>query len=183
MGHSGTGCRLTIGSIYYYIFVRPILFPIGLISLVLMAGCYSGTRPPRIGTNAPDFTVQDVDRTVKLSDYRGQVVVLNFWATWCPPCVQETPSLVEMQQRLKNKGVVVLAVSTDQDDAAYHRFLKEHNMNLLTVRDAKQQSNGLYGTVMFPETFIIDRKGVVRRKFVGAVDWNSTEVTEFLTRL
>jgi len=163
--------------------VRRFVFPIALILLVVLAGCYSGGRPPRIGSNAPDFTVQDADRTITLSQYRGQVVVLNFWATWCPPCVEETPSLVQMQQRLKDKGVVVLAVSTDADDSAYHRFLKVHNVDLLTVRDPKQASNALYGTVMFPETWIIDRKGVVRRKFVGAVDWNTPEVIEFLTRL
>jgi peroxiredoxin len=154
-----------------------------LIPILLLAGCYSGGRPPRIGTAAPDFTVQDADRKITLSQYRGQVVVLNFWATWCPPCVEETPSLVAMQQRLKDKGIIVLAVSTDADDAAYHRFIVQHNVNLLTVRDAKQQSNALYGTVMFPETWIIDRTGVVRRKFVGAVDWNTPEITEFLTRL
>jgi cytochrome c biogenesis protein CcmG, thiol:disulfide interchange protein DsbE len=163
--------------------VRRIVFPIGLSLILIFAGCYAGGRPPRIGTAAPDFTVQDSDRTVTLSHYRGQVVVLNFWATWCPPCVEETPSLVQMQQRLKDKGIVVLAVSTDADDAAYHRFIKDHNVNLLTVRDAQQHSNALYGTVMFPETWIIDRKGVVRRKFVGAVDWNTPEVIEFLTRL
>jgi cytochrome c biogenesis protein CcmG/thiol:disulfide interchange protein DsbE len=163
--------------------VRRFVFSIALILLVMLAGCYSGGRPPRIGSNAPDFTVQDADRTITLSQYRGQVVVLNFWATWCPPCVEETPSLVQMQQRLKDKGVVVLAVSTDADDSAYHRFLKVHNVDLLTVRDPRQASNALYGTVMFPETWIIDRKGVVRRKFVGAVDWNTPEVIEFLTRL
>ena len=154
-----------------------------LIAILAWAGCYSGTRPPRIGTTAPDFTVTDADRSITLSKYRGQVVVLNFWATWCPPCVEETPSLVQMQQRLKDKGIVVLAVSTDADDAAYHRFIKQHNVDLLTVRDAKQQSNALYGSVMFPETWIIDRTGVVRRKLVGAVDWNTPEITEFLTRL
>jgi cytochrome c biogenesis protein CcmG/thiol:disulfide interchange protein DsbE len=163
--------------------VRRIISPIALIPILLLAGCYSGGRPPRIGTAAPDFTVQDADRKITLSQYRGQVVVLNFWATWCPPCVEETPSLVAMQQRLKDKGIIVLAVSTDADDAAYHRFIVQHNVNLLTVRDAKQQSNALYGTVMFPETWIIDRTGVVRRKFVGAVDWNTPEITEFLTRL
>jgi len=120
---------------------------------------------------------------VTLSQLRGQVVVLNFWATWCPPCVEETPSLLQMQQRLKDKGVTVLAVSVDADESAYRRFLKDHNVNLLTVRDVDQKSNNLYGTIRFPETYIIDRKGVVRRKFIGAVDWNSPEITDFLTKL
>jgi peroxiredoxin len=88
-----------------------------------------------------------------------------------------------MQQRLKDKGVLVLAVSVDADESAYRRFIKDHNMDLLTVRDADQKSNALYGTSMFPETYVIDRQGVVRRKFIGAVDWNSQEITEFLAKL
>jgi len=151
--------------------------------LVILSGCYSGSRPPRIGSNAPDFTVQDSDRSVTLSRYRGQVVVLNFWATWCPPCVEEMPSLVEMQRRMKPKGVTVIAVSMDVDQGAYNQFIKDHNVNLLTVRDPNQKSNTLYGTSKFPETYIIDRNGVMRRKFIGAVDWSTPEITDFLSKL
>lgn len=155
---------------------------VGLLTL-LLAGCYSGTRPPRIGSNAPDFTVADDDRKITLSELHGKTVVLNFWATWCPPCVEEMPSLLSMQQRLKDKGVTVLAVSVDVDDNAYHRFLKDHNVNLLTVRDPDQKSNRLYGTFRYPETYVIDRNGKVRRKFIGPVDWNQPEVVEFLSKL
>jgi len=151
--------------------------------LVALSGCYSGSRPPRIGTNAPVFIVQDGQTKVTLSQFRGQVVVLNFWATWCPPCVEEMPSLVEMQRRLKSKGVIVLAVSVDVDEGAYQRFLKDHNVNLLTVRDPDQKSSALYGTFKFPETYIVDRNGVTRRKFIGAVDWTAPEVTDFLGKL
>jgi peroxiredoxin len=183
VGRTDTGGGVAIGRIDYYICVRRIAGSLGLLLLLTLAGCYSGSRPPRIGTAAPDFTVKDADRQVTLSQLRGQVVVLNFWATWCPPCVEETPSLVEMQQRLKDKGVTVLAVSVDADDGAYRRFLKDHGVNLLTVRDADQKSNNLYGTIRFPETYIIDRQGVVRRKFIGAVDWNSPEITDYLAKL
>lgn len=151
--------------------------------LVALSACYSGTRPPRIGSTAPDFTVQDSDRTVALNQFRGQVVVLNFWATWCPPCVEEMPSLVEMQRRMKAKGVTVVAVSIDVDESAYHQFVKEHGVNLLTVRDPEQKTPGLYGTHGWPETFVIDRNGVMRRKFIGAVDWTGPEVTDFLGKL
>lgn len=151
--------------------------------LAALSACYSGTRPPRIGTAAPDFTVQDSDRTVKLSDYHGQIVVLNFWATWCAPCVEEMPSLVEMQRRMKAKGIAVLAVSVDIDQGAYNQFIRDHNITLLTVRDAAQKSNALYGTFKFPETYIIDRNGVMQRKFIGAVDWTSPEITDFLTKM
>ena len=155
---------------------------LGLLTL-LWAGCYSGSRPPRIGSVAPDFTLQDADRKISLSELRGKIVVLNFWATWCPPCVEEMPSLVQMQQRLKNKGVSVLAVSLDVDENAYHKFLKDYKVDLLTVRDPDQKSNNLYGTFKFPETYIIDRNGVMRRKFIGPVDWSQPEVVEFLSKL
>ena len=157
------------------------LLTIGLLAALI--GCYSGNRPGRIGSNAPDFTVQDSDHTVTLSQFRGQVVVLNFWATWCPPCVEETPSLVRMQARLKDKGVVVLGVSIDDDNAAYHKFLKQYNVNMVTVRDEAKKAATLYGTFGWPESYVIDRNGVIRRKFIGPVDWTSPEVTEYLSRL
>ena len=127
--------------------------------------------------------MQDSDRKLTLADYRGKVVVLNFWATWCPPCVEEMPSLVELQQRLKDKGVIVLAVSLDADEAAYHRFLKDHGVNLITARDPDLKSSNLYGTFKYPETYIIDRSGILRRKFIGAVNWNDPEVVSFLEKL
>ena len=154
----------------------------GLLILVF-AGCYGGARPPRIGTAAPDFTVQDADRKVSLDQLKGKIVVLNFWATWCPPCVDEMPSLVQMQQKLKDKGVEVLAVSVDADGNAYRKFLKDHNVDLLTVRDPDQKANNLYGTFKFPETYIIDRHGILRRKFIGAVDWNTPEIIDYLSKL
>jgi len=129
----------------------------GIALLLTLFGCYSGSRPPRIGSNAPDFTVQDSQNKVTLSQFRGQVVVLNFWATWCPPCVEEMPSLVEMQRRMKDKGITVVAVSIDVDENAYKKFVKEHSVNLLTVRDPEQKTPTLYGTHGWPETFIIDR--------------------------
>ena len=159
---------------------------LSLLSLGLLCGligCYSGNRPARIGSNAPDFTVQDSDHKVTLSQFRGQVVVLNFWATWCPPCIEETPSLVQMQAHLKDKGVTVLAVSVDEDDVQYHKFLKQYGFNMVTVRDEGRKAPSLYGTFGWPETFIIDRNGVIRRKFIGAVDWTSPEITEYLTKL
>jgi cytochrome c biogenesis protein CcmG/thiol:disulfide interchange protein DsbE len=110
-------------------------------------------------------------------------VVLNFWATWCPPCIEEMPSLVQMQRVMKQRGITVLAVSVDADQSDYQRFLRDHNVNLLAVRDGDQKSNALYGTFKFPETFVIDRKGIVRRKFIGAVDWTEPDVIEYLGKL
>jgi cytochrome c biogenesis protein CcmG/thiol:disulfide interchange protein DsbE len=155
---------------------------IAALVLALTAGCYSGSRPPHIGSTAPDFTIKDSDKTVTLSKYEGKPILLNFWATWCPPCVEEMPSLVQLQQRLKGK-VTVIAVSTDIDDDAYHRFIQTHNIDLLTVRDGDQRINTMYGTYKFPETYVIDSKGVIRRKFIGAVDWNDPEIQAYLNGL
>ena len=153
------------------------------LATLALSACYSGSRPPRIGNPAPDFTVGDTDRTVSLHDLRGKVVVLNFWASWCQPCVEEMPSLAQLQSKLKDRGVEVLGVSVDIDGDAYHRFLQDHRLSLTTVRDPDQKTTILYGTFKFPETYIIDRRGIVRRKFVGAIDWNQPEIVDFLTKL
>ena len=109
------------------------------------------------------------------------MVVLNLWATWCAPCVEELPSLLELEQKMPQLAVV--GVSTDQDDAVYRHFLAQHHVNLLTVRDEDQRINALYGTVQIPETYVIDRTGVLRRKFIGAQVWTSPEVMHYLASL
>ncbi len=150
---------------------------LALFATLFVAGCNRGSRPAHIGDVARDFTLQDSDRQITLNQFRGQVVVLNFWATWCPPCVEELPSLIAMQERTKVNGVVVVGISIDVDGDAYHRFLKLRNINfLLWIAN-------LYGTAGWPETYVIDRQGVMRRKFVGPVDWNSPEVMQFLSQL
>jgi peroxiredoxin len=157
-----------------------------------LTGCYHGSKPSSIGKPAPDFTIQDSDRRVSLSQLHGQIVVLNFWATWCPPCVEEMPSLVQMQRKFQSKDVTVLAVSVDDDPDAYHKFLKDHAIDLLTIRDpgGPKTDQGVtaptasrYGTFKFPETYIIDRNGTIRRKFIGPIDWSQQEIVEYLSRL
>lgn len=150
--------------------------------LVLMLGACKTSQPAQIGTQAPDFTVNDGDKAVTLSQFRGKPVVLNFWATWCPPCVQEIPSMVQLQKQLGDK-VVILAVSTDVDADAYKKFTAKNMQGMLTVRDGDHRSNALYGTFAFPESYVIDRNGVIRRKFIGAVEWTSPEIVDYLSKL
>ena len=166
----------------YYSVVKRFFSATVLICLFMLAACNSGSHPPRIGSAAPDFTVPDGTRNVSLSQFHGKPVVLNFWATWCPPCIQEMPSLVQLQKIMGNK-VTILAVSEDADNKAYQQFVRDHNVDLLTVRDPKQTANALYGTFKFPETYIIDKDGIIRRKFIGATDWTAPDIVEYLNKL
>jgi thiol-disulfide isomerase/thioredoxin len=145
------------------------------------AGCDRGEHPGQLGKAAPVFTVSDGEHTVNLASLRGHVVVLNFWASWCPPCLEELPSLNAMQQELPE--VRVIGVSIDDDPAAYALFLRRHPAAFETVLDSQGKSNALYGTYRPPETYVIDRNGVVRRKFIGPQDWTSTEITNYLKKL
>ncbi len=153
-----------------------------MVGMILLAACNSGSHPPRIGNAAPEFTITDSQRTVTLSQLRGKPVVLNFWATWCPPCIEEMPSLVQLQKQMGDK-VTILAVSEDADDGAYKQFVRDHNIDLLTVRDTERKTNEVYGTFKFPETFIIDRNGKIVRKFIGATDWTSADIVDYLNKL
>ncbi len=152
-----------------------------LLLAAFLAGCDRGDHPQNIGKPAPQFVLGDGHASVDLAKLRGKIVVLNLWATWCAPCVEELPSLLALQKR--NPNLVVVGISTDQDDEVYRRFLTTHHVDLLTVRDADQRINALYGTVMIPETYIIDRNGIIRRKFIGAQDWTGPEIADYLAKL
>jgi peroxiredoxin len=136
------------------------------------------------GSRAEDFAIQLDGRPAHLSDLKGKVVVLNFWATWCPPCVEETPALNELQQRIAARGGVVLGVSADEDAGAFTNFLKEKNVVFKTYRDPSTVGNvspiaKSYGTLAYPETYIIDRQGKIARKVIGLQQWNSPEMLAY----
>jgi thiol-disulfide isomerase/thioredoxin len=109
------------------------------------------------------------------------VVVLNLWATFCAPCIEELPSLLALQRQMPELAVVAVSMDTDPD--IYHRFLVQHHVDVLTVRDEDQRVNALYGTVQIPETYIIDKQGILRRKFIGAQNWTSPEIAGYLSKL
>jgi peroxiredoxin len=160
--------------------VRTFLCCVAL-GLLLTAGCDRGQHPGQIGSSAPTFTVSDGSQAADLSKLRGKVVVLNFWATWCAPCIEELPSLMELQRRMPE--VAIVAISTDEDTAAYKQFLSEHSIQLRTINDSAQKVNPMYGTFRYPETYVIDRRGVLRRKFIGPQTWTSPEIMEYLAKL
>ena len=162
--------------------VTRLLTPLLAVIAIALSGCDTTTRSNQLGKPAPDFAVSDAGRTVHLSDYRGRIVVLNFWATWCGPCREELPTLVALAQ--SHPELTILAVSADDNATAYANFLATHPMpGVVTVRDPSEHSDDLYGTNEFPETFLIDRTGILRRKFIGAQDWTSPELASYLAHL
>jgi peroxiredoxin len=154
-------------------------------TLILLAslatGCDRGSHPRNIATPAPQFTISDGTNSADLSKLRGHIVLLNLWATNCAPCIEELPSLLALQRQMPDLAIV--AVSWDQDPDAYQRFLTRHNIDLLTIRDPDQKIAAMYGTAQIPETYVIDRNGILRRKFVSAQDWTSPEIINYLNHL
>jgi thiol-disulfide isomerase/thioredoxin len=148
---------------------------------VLVAGCDRGTHPGQIGKAAPVFALNDGVRQVDLAKLRGHVVVLNFWASWCAPCIEEMPSLEALQQQMPQVDVVLVA--SDETFTEYESYLARRPVKLLTVFDEKQASNALYGSFRFPETYIIDKQGVVRRKLIGPQEFASPEIVNQLKEL
>jgi thiol-disulfide isomerase/thioredoxin len=140
------------------------------------------------GDTAPDFAITaDNGRTVSVPNFGGKLLILHFWASWCGPCVEETPSLSRFAQDYAGKGVVVLGVSVDKDEQAYRKFLQKFKPEFLTARD--QKVHGDYGTFQYPETYLIDTKGKVILKIPetpessAEVDWADPKVTHYIDSL
>ncbi len=145
---------------------------IGLLAIALVYVIYAAIHEHIVeaGDTAPNFTVTTDDgRTVTASQFGGKLLVLNFWASWCQPCVEETPSLSAFTEQYKDKGVVVLAVSVDKSEDAYRKFVARFHPSFLTARDLQLHAD--YGTFVYPETYVIDASGRVLRKYVEAKNW------------
>jgi len=151
---------------------------------VALVWVVSGTLEAHVvkaGDTAPEFRiVTDSGRTITPSNFGGKLLVLNFWASWCPPCVEETPSLNAFQQQMKSQGVVVLAVSIDANEKLYHRFIDRYKVAFDTTRDPESNISASYGTFQIPESYIIDQSGHVREKIISNMDWMDPE---FLARV
>lgn len=136
------------------------------------------------GKTAEDFALTIDNKPLRLSDYRGKVVVLNFWASYCQPCVEEAPSLNRLQRYLEPRGGTVLGVSIDPEPAGYEKFLRNFSVPYPTWRDPNLQDGKSklaldYGTTLIPETYVIDRSGKIARKLVSAQQWDSPEMLAY----
>lgn len=155
-----------------------VLLTAGLVWIV------AGTMQVRIvnaGDTAPNFSVvTEHGKTITRSDFGGKLLVLNFWATWCPPCVTELPSLNEFAKEYASQGVVVLGVSIDKNESLYKNFLTQRQVGFDTARDPEADISASYGTFQIPETYLIDRNGKVLEKVISNQDWMDPQ---FLARV
>jgi cytochrome c biogenesis protein CcmG, thiol:disulfide interchange protein DsbE len=134
------------------------------------------------GEQAPHFSLAaDSGKTVSIPNSQGRLLILNFWASWCPPCVEETPSLSQLARDYSGRGVVVMAVSVDSSEKAYRAFLDKYKPEFLTARDAFIHRD--FGTFMYPETYIIDSRGKVVQKLEQAADWSSPDIRRYIDSL
>ena len=168
---------------------------VGTIVLVLAFALWLATRllgdelfPVSVGTPAPDFTARTLDatpRTKTIADYKGDVVLLNIWATWCGPCRVEMPSIQALHQSLGPKGLKIVAVSVDDpgSEQAIRDFAQEYGLTFEILHDASGKIRSSYQTTGVPETFVIGRDGVIRRKVIAADNWNSPDNRRQLAQL
>jgi cytochrome c biogenesis protein CcmG/thiol:disulfide interchange protein DsbE len=135
------------------------------------------------GGPAPKFHFKtDQGREVSPENFGGKVLVLNFWATWCAPCVREIPTLNEFQRQFRDQGVVVVAVSIDKNPAKYQNFLNRFHVSFDTMRDPEADISSSYGTFQIPETYII-KNGKVVRKLISEQNWVSDDSIQFVKSL
>ena len=152
---------------------------IALVFVFFARPMYRQGEPTVAGKTAEDFPTDIGGKSGHLSDLRGKLVVLNFWATWCPPCVEETPALNRLQKYIESRNALVLGVSVDEDPDAYARFLKDEGVIFPTFREPTRRVALDYGTPVFPDTYVIDRHGKILRKFYGAQQWDSPEMLAY----
>ncbi len=155
-----------------------------ILSGALVFSIYAGIHERVVveGDTAPDFTLTaDNGQTISIPHFQGKLLVLNFFATWCGPCIEETPSLSEFAKQYADKGVTVLSVSVDQNDQAYRNFLAKYKPNFLTVRERNLHEQ--FGTFMYPETYLITADGKVLRKIAAAADWSTPDVSQYIDGL
>ena len=165
---------------------------VAVVVVILGAGLALGLKlkpeifPVQVGSTAPNFVATDVDSGAKVSlaDYRGQVVLLNVWATWCVPCKVELPSMEQMQKDLGPSGLKIVAVSVDAGGSqAVREFARQMGLTFRVLHDPSADIERIYQTTGVPESFVINRAGKIERKVIGATDWSASVNEDLVRRL
>jgi len=153
--------------------------------LFALWGCARQEKPALEGNHAPDFALRDLaGQEVRLSALRGKVVLVNFWATWCPPCREEIPSMGRLNSAMAGKPFRMLAVSVDEGGKkAVEGYFAKAGVTLPALLDSDGAVGKRYGITGVPETFVIDGKGVILKKVVGPLEWDHPEVIRFLNEV
>ena len=159
----------------------------GLIGLLLLAGCTAEARevPAVVGQPAPSYAAVNLaGDSVSLADLRGKVVLLNVWATWCPPCREEMPGLEALHQELAPQGLRVVGVSIDRSGAGpeINSFLQDNGVTFPILHDADERVTRVFRTAGVPETFLIDADGTLLNRWIGKIDPASRSVREPVER-
>jgi DsbE subfamily thiol:disulfide oxidoreductase len=154
-----------------------------LCSEIIFSGCKKEDKHPavNIGSDAPMFALTDLNKnTVSLGDYKGKKVILNFWATWCPPCVNEMPLLQEVYNNRKGEGIEVIGINYNEDYERVKKFISEKGVAFTILIDSDLKVSMDYGVIGLPVTFFIDRDGIIKEKFKGEL--NKKLIEDILNR-
>lgn len=165
---------------------------VGVIVTVLTAAAVLGVLlspqifPVEVGSSAPEFRATDLvsGRAKTLADYRGQVVLLNVWATWCQPCRVEMPGMQHLYEQLGPEGLKIVAVSIDEAGPDVVReFVREHGLSFEILHDPSRAIERIYQTTGVPESFVLNREGKIVKKVIGAAEWDSAVNRDLIRRL
>lgn len=133
---------------------------------------------------APEFSLKDLSgRPVTLSSLKGKVVLLNFWATWCPPCISEMPVFNKLYKEMRGRGLEIVAISADRSESYVRDFVSKHSLDLRVLFDADRSVTKQYKVFSMPTTFLIDKNGVIVEKFFGEYDWTDQEIKKKIEKL
>ena len=165
-----------------------VLVIVGLLGGALFAGLLltPALQPVTVQSEAPDFVAVDVVTrdTVRMEDYRGNVILLNIWATWCAPCVAEMPSMQRLHDQLGSEGLKIVAVSVDQADSdEVQRWVEERELTFDVLHDQAAEIEQIYSTTGVPESFVIDMEGVIVKRVIGPVEWDHPTQVALMRRL
>jgi cytochrome c biogenesis protein CcmG, thiol:disulfide interchange protein DsbE len=167
-------------------------FAVAVVVVILGAGLTLGLKlkpeifPVEVGSTAPAFVATDLQsgRKVSLADFKGQVVLLNVWATWCEPCKVEMPSMEQLEKDLGPAGLKIVAVSVDEGGpAVVKQFAQDLGLTFQILHDPTGQIQRIYQTTGIPESFVINRAGKIEKKVIGAADWTATVNEDLVRRL